>query len=80
MINNIEAQIRETIAEILEVDEEIISDEFNPDSTDSWDSLNNLKMITALEENFNINLTMEEINSMVNFAQIKSVISTKLVS
>ncbi|PSP14967.1 MAG: acyl carrier protein [Cyanobacteria bacterium SW_11_48_12] len=80
MANSIEDKIRETMAELLEVDEEIITDDFNPDHTDTWDSLNNLKMITALEEEFNISLTMKEINSMVNFASIKNVVSSKHVT
>lgn len=79
MKNSVEEKIKETIAEILEVEEDSITDDFSPDSTDNWDSLNNLKMITALEENFNISLTMEEISSMVNFGKIKDVVSRKHV-
>ncbi|MGB7439934.1 MAG: acyl carrier protein [Coleofasciculaceae cyanobacterium] len=80
MENSVEEKIRETIAEILEVEEDSITDDFSPESTDTWDSLNNLKMITALEENFSISLTMEEISSMVNFGKIKDVVSSKSVS
>ena len=77
MLNNIEEKIRETVAEILEIEEDQITDDFGPDSTDTWDSLNNLKLITALEENFNISLTMDEISSMVDFAKIKQVVGDK---
>lgn len=80
MENSVEEKIREIIAEILEVEEDSITDDFSPESTDTWDSLNNLKMITALEENFSISLTMEEISSMVNFGKIKDVVSSKSVS
>ncbi len=74
MQNNTEEQIKEIMSEILEVEEDNITDEFSPEHTEVWDSLNNLKMVTALEENFQISLTMEEINSMVDFARIKNVI------
>lgn len=77
MSNSIEEQIKEIMAEILEVEESEIGDEFNPDSVDTWDSLNNLKMVTALEEAFKITLTMDEINSMVDFQEIKNVIKAK---
>lgn len=77
MLNNIEEKIRETVAEILEIEEDQITDDFGPGSTDTWDSLNNLKLITALEENFNISLTMDEISSMVDFAKIKQVVGGK---
>lgn len=76
-IQNLESEIKEVMAEILDIDEDVITDDFGPESTDTWDSLNNLKMITALEETFDIALTMDEINSMVNFEKIKTVISAK---
>jgi len=78
MKTQIEEEIKEIMAEILDTEEEIIDDTFSPDVAENWDSLNNLKMITALEDNFEINLTMEEINSMVNFSKIKSVILSKI--
>ena len=75
-MESIEEQIKEILADILEIDDEdSISDEFGPEDVDTWDSLNNLKLITALEEEFKISLTMAQINSMVNFAEIKQVIS-----
>ena len=75
-MESIEEQIKEIMADILEIDDEdSISDEFGPEDVDTWDSLNNLKLITALEEEFKISLTMAQINSMVNFAEIKQVIS-----
>lgn len=75
-MESIEEQIKEIMADILSIDDEdTITDEFGPEDAETWDSLNNLKLITALEEEFKISLTMEQINSMVNFGKIKQIIA-----
>jgi len=71
-------KLKTIMAEILDVDESDINDDFNPDSTDNWDSLRNLQIITELENQFEINLTMSEIYTMINFSEILKVISAHL--
>lgn len=72
-----EATLKELMAEIFEVDESEIEDNFGPESTNNWDSLNNLRLITAIETEFNITFTMDEIQRMVNFKTILSLIKSK---
>lgn len=75
-MESIEDKIKEIMADILSIDDEdTITDEFGPEDAENWDSLNNLKLITALEEEFKISLTMDRINSMVNFGKIKQIIA-----
>jgi len=45
-----EKKIRRIIADILDVKEEKITETFGPNDAAMWDSLNNLQLITALEE------------------------------
>ena len=71
-------KIREVMADILGIDGSEISDDFAPDSTDSWDSLNNLRLITAFESAFEIKFTMSEINAMTDFAKIASTIKRRV--
>ena len=76
-MNDTDDRIKEIMVDILEIDDEdSITDDFGPTNADAWDSLNNLKMITALEEEFEVSFTMDQINSMVNFLEIKKVISS----
>lgn len=78
-MENTEDKIKEIMADILEIDDEdTITDEFGPEDVDTWDSLNNLKLITAIEEAFEISLTMDQINSMVNFSEVKKVINSHI--
>jgi acyl carrier protein len=69
-------KIKEIIAEILDIDERIISDEFGPDDADNWDSLRNLQLITALESEFGITLTMSDIKQMTTYSSIVSKIES----
>lgn len=73
----IDDQVKEIISDILDIDESQISNDFSPESCDSWDSMNNLRMITALEEAFQVNFSMEEINSMTNMEAISAMVSKK---
>ena len=69
--------LKELMAEIFEVKESDIDDSFGPESTNTWDSLNNLRLITAIESEFNISLTMDEIQTMVDFKSILSCVGNK---
>lgn len=73
----IEIQAKEIIADILDIDEDQISNNFSPENCDSWDSMNNLRMITALEKAFKIKFSMEEISGMTNMEAISAMISQK---
>jgi len=69
-------KIKTIMAEILDVEVTDIDDGFNPESTDNWDSLRNLHLITGLEEQFGISLTMNEIQDMINFSEIVRVVES----
>jgi acyl carrier protein len=70
-----ETQIRQIMAEMLDVDPEVITTAFGRDDAPLWDSLNHLRLVSALEEAFGIKMTMREVSEMVTFEQIRSVIS-----
>lgn len=73
-----EEKVKGIMSEIFEIKEDKITDDLKYDGVSLWDSLNHLKMITALEESFDIKLTMSEINSMDSFNKIKEVIKQHL--
>ena len=72
-----EEKIRSILAGILDVEPEEIGDGFGPDSCQNWDSLGNLRIITALEREFAVKFTWEEISSMTDFARIREVIARR---
>jgi len=69
-----EEKIRTILAGILEIDAREIGDDFGPDSCQNWDSLSNLRLITALEKEFAVKFSWPEISSMTDFARVRDVI------
>jgi acyl carrier protein len=55
------AQFTDVLAEVLEVDPATVTDDLRREDVETWDSLTHLRLITALEATFHVQLTMDEI-------------------
>lgn len=73
-----EHKIKEIMAAVFETHINTISDDASPDTIDNWDSLRLINLVTALEEEFNIEFEEEEIVEMLNFKLIALLITEKL--
>lgn len=73
-----EEKIKAVLAVILEIEPEMIGDDCGQDSCQNWDSLQNLRIVTALEKEFVLKFTWPEISSMTDFARIRDVIVRRL--
>ena len=62
-----EERIKIVMSEIFFIEVSSISDESSPQDINNWDSIGNLNLITALEEEFEIVFTDEQILEMLNF-------------
>lgn len=69
-------EIKELFAEIFNINEDKVTAELSQDMLDNWDSMNHLKLVTAVEEEFDINLTMEQIDEITNFEILVTVIKS----
>lgn len=58
--------LRSAFADLFGLDESEVTEDLTPDTVDLWDSLNHLRLVTALEEELGIKLTMAEIESMMS--------------
>ena len=70
-------KIVEIMSNIFECDPSEISDKTSSDDIDTWDSLNHLDLITALEEEFNVTFDFEEIEEMLNLELIFLILKDK---
>ena len=71
------ARIKNVISSVFEISESDINDDSSPDTIESWDSLKHMNLIIALEEEFEVTFTDNEIFKMMNYALIKSIIIEK---
>ena len=72
-----ENRIKNVMAAVFEIPVDEITDESSPDNIESWDSLKHMNLIVALEEEFGVQFTDEEIVEMMNYSLIKLILSKK---
>lgn len=70
-------RLTQLLAEILRLPPRAINDELTLAGTDNWDSLTHMELIAALEQEFSIELSVDEIVAMVTFPGIQSVLGAK---
>ncbi|MBI4383441.1 MAG: acyl carrier protein [Nitrospinae bacterium] len=73
-----ENKLRQILADAIDVAPENLTDKSSPDNTPEWDSFAHLNMVAALEQEFRISLTLDEVIEMQNLPKIKEVVSRKL--
>ena len=75
MKNNIEKRIKNVMSAVFEISIEEINDESSPDTIELWDSLKHLNLVVALEEEFNVQFTDDNLIELINLKLIKLVIT-----
>ena len=68
-------KVTEIVADIFELDETEVADELTPDMVDIWDSLSQLRLVTAIEQDFDIKLSMDEIESIDSVGWLKRLVA-----
>jgi len=71
-------QVRAIASDILATPTERLSSESSPETVESWDSIQHLNLVLALEEKFNVQLSPEEIEQMSSIGQIARVLEGKV--
>ncbi|MFN5183935.1 MAG: acyl carrier protein [Bacteroidota bacterium] len=77
---SIKERIKKVLSLVFEVEINSLNDESSPDNIDKWDSIGHINMAVALESEFNIELTEEEIMELMNLKIIELVIFEKTKS
>jgi acyl carrier protein len=74
----IERQVKQVLADILDLDPNRIDGTTTKDRTASWDSLNHINLVLALEQEFQVSFDVTEIESMLSFVDIVEILERKL--
>lgn len=73
-------QLKHIMADILDLNVNAIDSCTTKDNTASWDSLNHVTLLVALEEEFQVCFDVGEMESMFSFGQILETLERKLQS
>lgn len=74
---NIEKQVKEVFADLFEMDEEEVHNTDTMEDIDDWDSLMHIQLMLALEKEFSIKFSTQQIMEMKSVANIIQIISSK---
>ena len=73
-MNNLE-RVNKIFCEIFSVEESVLGDEFNKDTVEGWDSVHQLGLTTAVEDEFDIMLDAEDILEFTSYENVKAILS-----
>jgi len=71
------SKLFEIVGKILGIDPSKINDESSAATLSEWDSMNNLIIFSAIEKEFNVKFTMNEINSVKNLGAVRQLLKAK---
>ncbi len=66
------------LADILDLDPATINDDTAMENVASWDSLNHINVVLALEERFGVSFDVGEIESMISFYDMVQTVESKI--
>ncbi|MBX3395366.1 MAG: acyl carrier protein [Phycisphaerae bacterium] len=69
------SKFRSIVAAILQVPESAITDDLTPERVDTWDSLNHINLIGALEQEFGITLATENLERTQSIPVLRALLA-----
>lgn len=70
-----ETQLKQVMADIFGLEANSIDESASVDTVERWDSLNHMKLVLALEEQFNVTFSGEQSVQILSYELIKAVLS-----
>ena len=58
------ATINALVADVLNIDEDEVTGELSPETAEYWDSMAHLTLVTAIEQECDIKMTMDDVQSI----------------
>ena len=69
-----ENRIKKVIADVLLIEVDQIDDNSSPETIELWDSMNQMNIVVALEEEFDIQIQDDDVIEMLNIKLIQEII------
>lgn len=67
-------RVKAILANVLQIDENSITDETSPENVETWDSFNALLLISEFEKAFNLSFSLDEVVSVRCVGGIKKIL------
>jgi acyl carrier protein len=74
----LEARVQRIFSDVFSISPDQLQPELSPDTIATWDSLNHLNLVLALEQEFGIQFTPEEaMEGMASFGKVVALLKDK---
>jgi acyl carrier protein len=70
-----EQRLKKVLSNILDIPETEINEQSSMKSISNWDSLKHIQLMTAIEEEFEVTLSLEDMIAMTNYPTILTTVS-----
>jgi len=77
-VSDVTDRVRTIVASVLRVPADALDPTSSPDTIASWDSLNHMQLILALEENFGLRFAVDEMEAMQSVGGIIAILSERI--
>ena len=77
-MNSIKDKVKEILSNVLDVDINLISEEFSKKDSDNWDSIKHLNLVIVIEEEFNFQIDDDLIPELDSFDKIYMLITNNI--
>ena len=77
MDQKLEKKLKELVSTVFEIKIDEIDDSTSPDTVEKWDSLQQLNLAMAIENEFKITLSPNDITDMLSYKLIKQILLEK---
>ena len=71
-------EVRGIAADVFKVDAKVLSAASSPEQVETWDSIQHLNLVLALEGKYGIEFEPEEMERMKNLGEIASLLGNKI--
>ncbi len=78
MEKKLEKKLKDLVSSVFNIKIKDINDSTNPDTVEKWDSLQQLNLAIAIEDEFKIKLSADDISDLLSYKLIKEIITEKL--
>ena len=78
MENKLEERIKDVMSAVFEKPVDHFKEDSSPDTIETWDSLKHMNLIVALEKEFKVQFSDDNITELINMKLITSVLMEKL--
>jgi len=77
MNEQVRNRVREIVSDVLQVDGDALTPDSSPENTATWDSVQHLNLVLALEEEYGLQFLPEEMDQMKTVGEIVGLVAAK---